>query len=486
MSVGKHASKYPAFEMFFELFYSSIWQRGNLAKGEGMKTSILVVDDERAFLDSVVRMLRIEGYEQVTALDDPSKAAALIDDQTFDIAFLDITMPKIDGLELLKIIKEKSPQTECVMITANDSIPMVIQAVRRGAYDYLVKPILPEQLCHALDRALERRRLLESLILKSSRSLKRALDNPDAFREIITGNKAMIRLLHEAELHAGSNIPILVTGETGVGKELMARAIHKAGRRAMGPFVPVNMLALSPTLFESEFFGHVKGAFTGAEKNKVGYLGNAHGGTLFLDEIGDLSLEIQGKLLRILQEGEYTPVGDTKSVIADVRFVAATNQDLEKLVQQRKFRKDLFYRLQFAHLEIPPLKQRLEDLLLLTQHFLLEHKGVTVSEDALVILETHDWPGNVRELKGVLEAAANLAAGGEIGPEHLRLPKKTKSLTLPGKPAETGALEPLAEVERRHIIQVYDATDHNKSQTARVLGIGLQTLHRKLKSFNMK
>ncbi len=451
-----------------------------------MKTSILVVDDEAAFLDSVVRMLRIEGYEDITPMDDPTKVPALFDSQTFDIAFLDITMPELDGLALLKIVKEKSPETECVMITANDSIPMVIKAVRRGAYDYLVKPIMPEQLIHAMDRALERRRLLESLLLKSHRAIKKSLDNPEAFQEIVTGDKGMIRLLHEAELHAGSNIPILVTGETGVGKELMARAIHKASRRAEGPFVPVNMLALSPTLFESEFFGHVKGAFTGADKDKVGYLGKAHGGTLFLDEIGDLSLEIQGKLLRILQEGEFTRVGDTRSVRADVRFVAATNQELEKHVQQRKFRKDLFYRLQFAHLRIPLLRNRLSDIPLLAEQFLSGNEGVMPSEEAEVALEAHDWPGNVRELKGVLEAAVNLAAGDEIKPEHLRLPKKKSRISLTGMQTKTGELEPLAEVERRHIIAVYDATKNNKSQTARVLGIGLQTLHRKLKTYSVR
>ncbi|MDJ0764660.1 MAG: sigma-54 dependent transcriptional regulator [Myxococcota bacterium] len=451
-----------------------------------MKTSILVVDDETAFLDSVVRMLRIEGFEHITAMDNPTNVPPLFDDQTFDIAFLDITMPEMDGLDLLKIIKERSPETECVMITANDSIPMVIQAVRRGAYDYLVKPIMPEQLIHTMDRALERRRLMESLILKSSRAVKKTLDNPEAFRDIVTGDRNMLRLLHEAELHAGSTIPILVTGDTGVGKELMARAIHAASRRASGPFVPVNMLALSPTLFESEFFGHVKGAFTGADKDKVGYLGKAHGGTLFLDEIGDLSLEIQGKLLRILQEGEYTPVGDTRSIRADVRFVAATNQDLEKQVLSRKFRKDLFYRLQFAHLRIPLLKDRAEDVPLLCERFLSGYAGARLSEEAAVALEAHDWPGNVRELKGVLEAAANLAAGGDIKPEHLRLPQRKSRISIVGATPKTGALEPLAEVERRHIISVYEATKNNKSQTARVLGIGLQTLHRKLKSFGVK
>jgi two-component system response regulator AtoC len=280
----------------------------------------------------------------------------------------------------------------------------------------------------------------------------------------------------------------LVTGETGVGKELMARSIHLASRRVDAPFVPVNMLALSPTLFESEFFGHVKGAFTGAEKDKIGYLGQASGGTLFLDEIGDLSLEIQGKLLRIIQEGEYSPVGDTRSIRSDVRFVAATNQDLEKLVAQRKFRKDLFYRLQFAQINIPPLRERLDDIPLLAERFLGGTNGgnASIDDDAWDTLVSHDWPGNVRELKGTLEAASNLAQRQTIQNKHLKLPSKKSSTTVVGKRAETGKLEPLEEVERRHIVTVYEATGNNKSQTARVLEIGLQTLHRKLKAYGVK
>jgi two-component system response regulator AtoC len=299
----------------------------------------------------------------------------------------------------------------------------------------------------------------------------------------------MLRLLHEAELHAASNILILVTGETGVGKELLASAIHMASKRAKGPFVPVNMLALSQTLFESEFFGHVKGSFTGADRDKTGYLGKARGGTLFLDEIGDLQMEIQGKLLRILQEGEYTPVGKTGSEKADVRFVAATNQDLEKLVEEKRFRMDLFYRLQFAHLRIPPLRERIKDVPVLAARFLetSQGPGTTLSEEAEAVLCAHDWPGNVRELRGVLEAASNLAEKGTITPEHLRLPSSPSASSAP-PPAGDGKkpaarLVPLAEIERQHILHVYEAVGSNKTQAAKVLGIGLQTLHRKLKAY---
>ena len=452
-----------------------------------MTTSILIVDDEQDFLDSAVRMLRIEGYDDLTALSAPRPAMELMERKTFDAAFLDITMPELSGLELLKFIKERSPQTECIMITANESIPTVVKAVRMGAYDYLVKPIKPEQLTHALERALERKYLMESLLLRSEKAVVRELKNPAAFREIVTGDQAMLRLLHEAELHAASNIPVLITGDTGVGKELLARGIHNASRRHAAPFVAINMLALTPTLFESEFFGHAKGAFTGADREKAGYLARAKGGTLFLDEIGDLSLEIQGKLLRILQEGEYVPVGKTQAEPADVRFLAATNQDLEKLLQQHKFRKDLYYRLQFAHLRLPPLEERLGDLPLLATKFLLaiDRAGVRLTPEAETMLASYHWPGNVRELKGVLEAAANLAEKGVIAPEHLRLPIKSMKISTSNQPETGSRLETLAEVERRHILAVYEAVGRNKSQTARVLDIGLQTLHRKLKEYQV-
>jgi transcriptional regulator with PAS, ATPase and Fis domain len=262
----------------------------------------------------------------------------------------------------------------------------------------------------------------------------------------------------------------------------MAQAIHRASPRRRGPFVAVNMLALSSSLFESEFFGHRKGSFTGAIADKDGYLDRARGGTLFLDEIGDLPMDLQGKLLRILQEGEYCPVGDTKPRQADVRFIAATHQDLEKA----SFRKDLYYRLRFAHLAIPPLRQRRDDIRLLAARFLegSARPDARLSEEAQEALVAHDWPGNVRELKGTVEAAANLAERGEILNRHLNIP-------LRKRPSGDGTVEPstmlpLAEVERRHILRVYDATGKNKTQTAKILGISPQTLHRKLGAYRVQ
>jgi DNA-binding NtrC family response regulator len=463
--------------------------RAGAARARGaMAIAILVVDDEQDFLESVARGLRLEGFPDVTVVSRSADVPALLDQRQFDCALLDVTMPELDGVELLAIIKEKSPATECIMVTAQESVPTVVRAMRLGAYDYLLKPTTPEELSRTLDRALERRRLLEALRLRGSDGHE-ALEQPEAFQDFVTADPATLRLLREAELHAASRIPILITGETGVGKEVLARAVHKASRCAGGPFLAVNMLAVTPTLFESEFFGHAKGAFTGADRDKPGYLARAKNGTLFLDEIGDLSLDMQGKLLRILQEGEYVPVGKTRPERADVRIVAATNQDLGKLVATRRFRKDLLYRLQFAHLQLPPLRRRREDIPLLAERMLAAsaHPGATLSERAEVALLGHDWPGNVRELKGVLEAAANLAQGGAIEPAHLRLGGGGAApVEAVGKGAETGGLEALAEVERRHILAVYDAVGRNKSQAARVLEIGLQTLHRKLQAYEVK
>lgn len=452
-----------------------------------MKASILIVDDEQTFLESVEMMLALEGYKDVTMISRPREVIDLVKTNSYDVAFLDITMPEMDGLEVLKVIKEQSPATECIMVTANEMISNVVKATRMGAYDYLVKPILPEQLKIALDQALEHRFLMEYLRSRSTIAAREALDKPEVFEKIITGDEKMFSLLHEAELQAASNIPVLVDGETGVGKELLARAIHDASDRESHPFIAVNMLALSPSLFESEFFGHAKGAFTGADREKEGYLSQAKGGTLFLDEIGDLSLELQGKLLRILQEGEFVPVGKTTPRKADVRFIAATNQNLEQRVQNHKFRKDLYYRLQFARLSLPPLRDRKSDIPLLAAGFADSAKtgGVHISEHAILALGNYNWPGNIRELKGVIESAANLAEKGIIEPAHMRLPLAAIRSKTASKEGSPELLIPLAEVEKRHILAVFQALGKNKSKTARTLGIGLQTLYRKLKEYDV-
>ena len=426
-----------------------------------MAISVLIVDDEPDFLDSLKRMLRLDGYVAVEARVNPLEALDCVKQTSFDVALLDVTMPEMDGISLLTQIKQYSPETECIMITANEVVQTVVECVKQGAYDYLLKPLSPDQLRCSLNRALEHKRLLEAVQLRSCRQVPKAPVNREAFAEIITESPEMLLQLRETELHAASDIPILITGETGCGKELLARAIHRASNRAKGPFVAVNMLALSPSLFESEFFGHARGAFTGAERDKLGYLSQARGGTLFLDEIGDLALEIQGKLLRILQEGEFVPVGKTRTERADVRFVAATNQDLEARVADGLFRKDLFYRLQYAHMHLISLCERIDDVPLLARHF-VSARGARISDEALAALCMHSWPGNVRELKGTLDAAINLAEGGTVETEHLRVkwlqPEKLQAPTSLPVPAGPGWVS-LEQAERDYIFRVLEHTN---------------------------
>ena len=310
-----------------------------------MKNSIIVIDDERDFLESVQRGLITSGFKKLKTEVDPLEALKRFENgEEFDIALIDITMPGMDGMELLEKIKNTSPKTECIMITAVDEARVAVKCLRKGAYDYLVKPISKEDLILSMNRALERKRLMDILDLGKRKHVPR-LENEMAFRTIITNSENMLRIFKEAELHAASDVPVLITGETGTGKEMLARAIHAASFRANFLFAPINMDAISSTLFDAEFFGHTKGAFTGAAHDRAGYLETANKGTLLLDEIGSMPLDLQGKLLRVLQDGEYIKIGTSIPRRTDVRILAATNQDLEKMMARKLFRKDLFYRL---------------------------------------------------------------------------------------------------------------------------------------------
>jgi len=432
------------------------------------------------------------GFHQVKIEDDPLKAAEMIRaEEVFDIALIDITMPEMDGLELLDIIKNNSPRTECIIVTAMDDVRVAVQCLRKGAYDYLVKPISEEDLVFSLKRTLEKKRLLEILDIEKSKALP-VLSRPEAFKAIKTRSPAMLRLLKEAELHAASDVPILITGESGTGKELLAKAIHAVSPRARYPFLPVNMAAIHGGIFEAEFFGHTRGAFTGAEKDRAGYLKHANHGTLFLDEIGNLPLEMQGKLLRVLQDGEYTPLGSSLSQKVDVRFIAATNEDLEGLISANRFRKDLYYRIRGSRLHLPPLRERAEDIPLLVEHFLDEFTingtRCTLEEEALLLLSQYDFPGNIRELRSIIQSAVNLAQGGVITRHLLPLPLRTFPTRLLRPQRVEGPSEkilPLAVMEKDYILKVYERLHKNKSQTARALGIGMNTLRRKLKTYGI-
>jgi len=455
-----------------------------------MDNSILVIDDERDFLESVRRGLITAGIKNVRIMQDPLKVAAAFETgEAFDIALIDITMPEMNGVELLEIIKNTSPATECIMVTAVDEALVAINCLKKGAYDYLVKPISKEGLVSTISRALERRRLIEILDLRKGATLPR-LSNEEAFRPIVTRSAEITRVLKEAELHAASDLPILVTGETGTGKELLARAIHAASHRSAKTFTPVNMESLNPQLFESQFFGHSRGAFTGAAKELAGYLETTHRGTLFLDEIGNLPLDLQGKLLRVLQDGEFIKIGTSAPRKVDIRFIAATNSDLDRLMIKNRFRKDLYYRLKGGWLHLPPLRERTDDIPLLISKFLEEYcgsQGVRIEEEAMSVLMNYDYPGNIRELKSIVQAVVNVAQGRPIStkffPENLRkqMPKSKRN-----DPSAADAVPTLDQVEKKHILTVYDRMDRNKSRTSRALGIGLNTLRRKLESYGEK
>jgi DNA-binding NtrC family response regulator len=454
-----------------------------------MDNRIIVIDDEQDFLDSMRRGLITAGFKNIHMEGIPENAAAAFKNgKAFDIALIDITMPGMDGMELLDVIRNNSPRTECIMVTAIDEVRVAIKCLRKGAYDYLVKPLSKEDLISSLNRALERKRLVDLLDLGKLKSIPQ-LENREAFRRIITRSDKVLRVLKEAELHSSGDMPILITGDTGTGKELLSRAIHTASSRAKFKFTPINMDALTAQLFDAEFFGHTRGAFTGAEKDRVGYLEHANRGTLFLDEIGNLPLGLQGKLLRVLQDGEFTKLGTSKSQKTDVRFVAATNQDLEKMMTKNQFRKDLYYRLKGGWLHLPALKERKGDIPLLLTAFLKEFcgpGGADVEEDALSVLLNYDYPGNIREFRSIIQSAVNLAQGRPISINHFPAHLRKKSVLKSNDMSASGSIAPLSEVEKKHILRVYHHFNKNKSQTAQTLKIGINTLRRKLESYGVE
>ncbi len=450
-----------------------------------MLSRILLVDDEKDFLESLERGLLISGFRNIRVESDPRKAATLFQQgEPVDIAILDITMPGMSGMELLHCIKSISPTTECIMVTAADEARLAVSCMKQGAFDYRVKPLNMDELLVVILKALERKNLLEIQRIGKQKSAPDLL-HPEAFACITTQSERMLQIMKEAELHAASKVPVLITGETGTGKELLAQAIHKASSRAQRTFTPVNMSALTASLFEAEFYGHTKGAFTGALQDRKGYLETTSGGTLFLDEIGSLPLELQGKLLRVLQEGEYFKLGISSPQGADVRFIAATNVELDALQNQGLFRKDLFYRLCGAWLDLPPLRERTGDILLLAKEFLHNHGCKDVEEPVWPLLTAYDYPGNIRELKSIIQYAANLAQSKLITVHHLpaymlaALSTKQRAASQP----LPRAILPLAAVEKEHILRAYRHTGENKVQTAQLLGIGLNTLRRKLQSY---
>ena len=445
----------------------------------------MLIDDEVDFLETLRRGLVTSGFMNVKIESDPLKARDFFErGETAEVVLIDINMPGLSGIELLEFIKNYSPQTECIMVSALNEARVAVNCLKKGAYDYLVKPVSRDDLILSVRRALERKRLLE-IVDVMKRDAPPKLTNQEAFKHITTNSPKMARILREVELHAVSDVPVLITGESGTGKELLAKAIHLASPRVKYPFTPLNMVSIPGNLFDAEFFGHIKGAFTGADRDRVGYLEHTNRGTLFLDEIGDLPLEFQGKLLRVLQDGEFIKLGTNKSQRVDIRFVAATNQDLEKMIAKGTFRKDLYYRLKGTWVHLPPLRERREDIPLLAESFVKEFRKpddtMDIHDDAMAILLDFSYPGNIRELRSIIQSAVNLAQGKLITVSCLPSYLQNRKATLKGG----GSIVPLENIEKEHILKAYDATNKNKVQTARVLGIGLNTLRRKLEAYGI-
>jgi DNA-binding NtrC family response regulator len=439
---------------------------------------LLVVDDDPVAIDLLKEVLAKEGYEVSAALSG-EEAIAQGKDRFFDIIITDVRMGEKDGMDVLRFFRKNTPEATVIMITAFGSIETAIEAIREGAYDYISKPFKLEEIKFTVQRALEQRRLIQE-----NKHYRQELLDKYQFENVIGRTPQMFQVYKTIAKVADTKSTVLLCGERGTGKELIARSIHYNSQRNNRTFIPVDCASLVETLIESELFGHVRGAFTGASSAKRGLFEEADGGTLFLDEVGNLSLSVQSKLLRFLQEHEIKRVGGTESIKVDVRIIAATNQPLEPLVKSGKFREDLFDRLNVVIITLPPLRERKEDIPLLASHFLQKfseenHKNIShLSPEALEILTRYSWPGNVRELEHTVERAVIFSIHPMILPEDL--PKKmfeeigSPEILIPEKPLS------LRELEKRYVLKVLQETGGNKKKASEILGIDRTTLYKLL------
>jgi DNA-binding NtrC family response regulator len=451
-----------------------------------MRPRIMVVDDERGILDTVEILLRGEDFEPV-ALQSGKEAIARLEEIDPDIVLTDIRMPGVTGLDVLQAVRAHDPEVPVILMTAQASLQSAMQAVNEGAFYYLQKPFSNAELVALCRRAAQTRRLTTE-----NKTLKREIRRRDTSnaKRPVGRNRAFLEVVRLAETVAPTDSTVLITGESGTGKEVIARFIHELSERESGPFISINCGALPENLLESELFGHVKGSFTGAVRDKEGLLVAAEGGTFFLDEVGEMSPALQVKLLRAIQEREVVPVGATDPVDIDVRIIAATNRDLEQEIRRGTFRSDLYYRLNVISLHLPPLRERPEDVALLAEHFLhalAEDKGGTtrtLTPDALSALQAYEWPGNVRELENALERAAILSKGDAVDVDALpsRITNPESAPLVSERPHTNPTLE---LIERAYILWVLQAEGGNKARAAEVLGIDPSTLYRKLNRYGM-
>jgi DNA-binding NtrC family response regulator len=442
------------------------------------KPRILVVDDEAAMRESLTDWLMEDDYE-VSQASSGEEAVSMVKEKDFDVVLLDLKMPGMDGLETMKGLKEVSPETEIVMMTAYATVDTAVQAMKVGAFDYMVKPFDPDEIEIHIKKIIAHRELVNENIL-----LRKKLEERYQFDEIIGKCDLMQDLFDMITRVAPTDSTVLITGESGTGKELVAQAIHGNSPRCFMPFIPVSCGALPDSLLESELFGYEKGAFTGADHAKRGRFEMADSGTLFLDEIGDISLKTQVDLLRVLQQREIRRLGSEEMMKVDVRIVAATNRDLQKAIREKRFREDLYYRLNVISIHMPPLRDRKEDIPLLVKAFIKKYclemnkEKSKITPSALKLLTEYDWPGNVRELENIIERALVIGAGKEIVSEDLPFSgREQASQPLP---------KSLKMMEKMHIEGILDENNWNISRAARELDIDRQTLYNKIEKYGIK
>jgi len=441
------------------------------------KRRILIVDDERSVRKSLQEWFLEDGFEVETAEDGP-EALGIMDSGPFDIFIVDLKMPGMDGITLQKRIQEGDKDATVIILTAYASVETAVDALKQGAFDYVTKPVDPDELSNLVRNALRQKELAEENTRLKDQVSEMTLPSP-----IIGESPGMKRIMDMIRTVAETDSTVVVLGESGTGKELMARAIHAQSKRRFAPIIAVNCGAIPETLLESELFGHEKGAFTGAQYRRKGKIELANGGTLFLDEIGDITAKMQVDLLRVLETRTFTRLGGNKEIQSDFRLVCATNRNLEKLVEEGSFREDLYYRIKVFSLEIPPLRERTEDILPLARHFVRKYARSmgkaekSFSTDAEDLLESYRWPGNVRELENAIERAMVIGREPEIRARDL--PLRVENGTEP----DSSSLEAM---EKEHIIRVLREMDGNVTRSAKVLGIDRATLYNKMKKYGIK
>ncbi len=444
------------------------------------RPKVLVADDERSIRDMLSAALTQWGY-QVFLAGSGAEALGLLKGQLLDAALIDIRMPEMDGIELLRELKRYDSSMEVVIMTGYPTVITAVEALKEGAYDYLTKPLIMDELKHLLARLIERR-----FLRKEVNTLRSRLGEQLAVNDLVGVSRQLQAVKDVVAKVAVSDSPVMVEGESGTGKELVAAAIHRLSPRSKGPFIPVNCSAIPADLLESELFGHMRGAFTGAVADAIGLFRSANAGTIFLDEIAELPPALQVKLLRVLQEKEVRPVGATKSHTVDVRIIAATNRQLEEAMKDGSLREDLFYRLNVVRVQLPPLREHKDDIPALVAHFLRQfnqrfRREVTgIDPEALAALMAYDFPGNVRELENLIERAYALGAR-----DHLRLSDLPSLTAKAREPASTGPLPTLAEVEKELILRALQMHKNDKEGAAKALGLSRRTIYRRLKEYGL-